>query len=64
MSIDVLHCVARLFYSSRQKDVDLYLLYLGYCFGGIKTVFEGQDTIARVNRWFGLHIKIGLSVSQ
>ncbi len=28
------------------------------------TVFEGQDTIARVNRCFGLHFKIGLSVSH
>ena len=30
--------------------------YLGFRFGGISvvTVFEGQDTIARVNRCFGL----------
>ena len=60
MSIDVLDCISRLFYSSRQKGVDLYVLYLGFRFLGINvvTVFEGQDTIARVNRCFGLLFSI------
>ena len=65
MSIDVLDCISRFVLLVSQEGTSV-CSSLGFRFARqmLKNVGEGQDTIARANRWFGLLIKIGLSVSQ